>query len=87
MDEVIKLLIDAGFEVVKKVISDGPYMIVEDSAFVCVGGKKGRIVWDYLVYNELTFETDDGVKYQLYTGFSDKETKKRFDAFVSKYGI
>ena len=62
-------------------------MIVHDSAFACIDGKKGRIVWDYLLYNELTFETEDGEKYSMYSGHNDEETRAKFDCLISKYGI
>ena len=43
MDTWIKSLIGVGIEKIKKLIIDQLYMIVHDSAFVCIDGKKGRI--------------------------------------------
>lgn len=50
-----------------------------------VGNVEGRLVWDYLVWNELTFEEKEtGKKTSIYNGISDKETKRRFDAFMER---
>ena len=44
-------------------------------------------MWDYILWNELTFEEiDTHVKHLLFTSISDKETKVRFDLLVEKYG-
>lgn len=52
-----------------------------------MNGQKGRIVWDYIIWNELTFENEQGEKASLFTSMSDTETKEKFDLLVDKYGI
>lgn len=70
------------------IIREKPYGIVHESAFVDIEGQKGRIVWDYIIWNELTFEvTETGKKLSLLSGRSDAETKEKFDELVSKYGV
>lgn len=61
--------------------------MVHDSCGVNMNGQKGRIVWDYIIWNELTFENEQGEKASLFTSMSDTETKEKFDLLVDKYGI
>ncbi len=70
-----------------KVLANKPYAFVHDSFFVEISGQKGRIVWDFLIYNELTFETESGQKFSLFTSISDEETQQKFDELKQKYKI
>lgn len=60
---------------------------IHDSAPARFGDKTGRLVWDYILYNEITFDSDDGKIISLFTSVSDKETKMRWDILTSKYGL
>ena len=60
---------------------------VHDSIPACFGDEKGRLVWDYILYNEITFDSDKGKVISLFTSISDKETQKRWDLLVQQYGI
>lgn len=78
-------------EIVKEIVVDAvrnrPYGIVHESHEVSIGGKDGLLVWDYIIWNELTFEEfDTGRKRSLFNSISDTETKTRFELLVEKYG-
>ena len=84
---VLDFLNNAGV-VVNEVIENKPYGIVHDSAFVEINGVKGRIVWDYIIFNELTFEeSETEKKLSLFTSANDEETRTKFEEYVKKYGI
>lgn len=52
-----------------------------------IGGIRGRLVWDYIVYNELTFDDAEGNIISLFTSISDDETKAEWNRLVDEYGI
>lgn len=60
---------------------------IHDSVPARFGDKTGRLVWDYILYNEITFDSEDGKIINLFTSLSDAETKKRWDVLVDKYGL
>ena len=69
---------------IKYAIRTKPYGIVHDSYEFVENGKKIRLVWDYIIWNELTLEdTETGEKRSIFTSFSDKETKEKFDKIVA----
>lgn len=61
--------------------------LIHDSVPACFGGEKGRLVWDYILYNEITFDSDKGKIFSLFTSVSDEETQKRWDVLVQQYGM
>ena len=65
----------------------GEYGFIERQAFIKYRGKEGRLVWDYILLNELTFEdSETGEQYSLGKSASDKKTEKIFNELVEKYG-
>jgi hypothetical protein len=45
------------------------------------------LVWDYIIWNELTFEDiGTGEKYSLANRLSDEEMERKFNELVIKYG-
>lgn len=63
------------------------YGIVHKQAFINYRGKKGRLVWDYILVNELTFEdSETGEKYSLGMSASDKKTEEIFNEIVERFG-
>ena len=52
-----------------------------------IGGIRGRLVWDYIVYNEITFDDAAGNIISLFTSISDKATKAEWNRLVDEYGI
>lgn len=51
-----------------------------------IGGIRGRLVWDYIVYNEITFDDEYGHIISLFTGL-DKATKAEWNRLVDEYAI
>lgn len=69
-------------------IRSKPYGIVHKRDLVEINGKRGWLVWDYILYNELTFEeADTGKKISLMTGFSDDRIEKEYNRWLSQYGV
>lgn len=65
-----------------------PFGFIEKTAPINFNGKNGLLVWDYVVWNELTFvDSETKTKTSLYTNISDKATKEQFDELVEKYGV
>ncbi len=64
-----------------------PYGIIHKREIISYDGNEGYLVWDYLIYNELTFEDrQTGKKLSLGTSFSDTEIEAEFNRLVEKYG-
>ena len=61
--------------------------IVHKRKRVTINGVDGFLVWDYLLYNEISFEDMNGNWYSFYTSFSDKKTKKKWKKLKKEYGI
>lgn len=60
---------------------------IERAVPVEFNGAKGFLVWDYIIWNEIYFVSNDKkINQTLFTSISDKETAKRFEGFASKYG-
>lgn len=52
-----------------------------------MNGRKGFLIWDYILYNELTFLNQDTDKFiSIFHSFSDEEMEERFNEFAKKYG-
>lgn len=90
MEKILEILqkILIGDNIITEIARIQPYGIVYKTAEIEYLGMKGRLVWDYILYNELTFEDiKTGKKYSLATSWSDKKTEKIFNEFVEKYGV
>ena len=76
-------------ESAKKLRLDKAHGFIHKSAEAEINGKHGWLIWDYILYNEITFDEDgdDGKCISLHHSFSDKETEQVFDALVKKYGV
>ena len=65
------------------------YGIVHKSTRAEIDGKMGRLVWDYVLWNEITFKEDDeygGKIYSLGSRFSDQETEELWNKLVKEFG-
>ena len=60
---------------------------VHDRTEAQIQGMDGFLVWDYLLYNEIYFETLDGKMISFYSSISDEETKRKWDKLVELYGV
>lgn len=62
-------------------------MIVEKRTEAVINGVCGFLVWDYLIYNEISFDAPDGSVLSFYSGLSDEKTKAEWNRLVDKYGL
>ncbi len=88
-NEVIKML-EPIFKIAGLALEDKPYGIVKERIPIRINNIDGWLVWDYIVWNELTFEYEDkdGTrKLSLFNKINDEETQNKFDELKSKYGI
>ncbi|MBE6911095.1 MAG: hypothetical protein E7473_01080 [Ruminococcaceae bacterium] len=82
-EEIILILSDLA----KAAVKEGKYGFIHKTASINFKGKKGRLVWDYILWNELTFEDlETGLKYSLGQSASDKKTEQMFNQLVELYG-
>lgn len=63
------------------------YGIIHKKEPAQINGKTGYLIWDYIVYNEITFKSDDGEIERFFQSGSDKETEEKWKELVEKYGI
>lgn len=69
-------------------VKSKPFGIVHDAAPIKLNGKYGLLVWDYVIWNELTFvDEETKEKRSLFNNMSDEATKAKFAEYVLKYGI
>ena len=85
MREVINLKETLVKEAIK--LSSRTYGIIHKSTPAIMNGDKGFLIWDCIIYNELTFlNSETGEIAPLYHSFSDKKMESRFNEFARKYG-
>jgi len=75
-------------EILKWIADKAPFGIVHKTAPIMINDEKGLLVWDYVIWNELTFvDQATKSKQSLFNSVSDNKTQEEFDRLVSKYGI
>lgn len=73
------------FEILDR--AERTYGVIHDSIPAEINGEKGFLIWDYILYNELTFLNQGGKITSLYTSISDDKMKAKFDEYKEKYGL
>ena len=59
---------------------------VERSERVVIDNKPGFLIWDYLLWNDIYFVSDDGeIDKILFSHFSDDKIRAKFDELCEKY--
>jgi hypothetical protein len=83
-----KRVLDYIIESVPKVKEIGirKYGIVHKREKVEINGIKGFLVWDYIIYNEITFEDMNGNMYSFFSNISDKKTEEEWSRLIQKFG-
>lgn len=81
IDNILGKLIDAAKEVGK---TDG--FVVKRVPGV-YDGKKGEFVWDYIIWNQITFDAEDGTIKSFFCSMSDKKAEKAWNELMSQYGV
>lgn len=88
--KIIEILGPIIGEEIKICSREKPYGIVKERIPVKIFEKSGWVVWDYIIWNELTFEyveEDKTVKMSLFQDISDRKTEERLRKIEEKYGI
>ena len=65
----------------------GIHGFVHDRKEAEINGIRGFLVWDYILYNEITFDDYEGNVISFFTSWSNDETKAKWDELVGEYGI
>ncbi len=52
-----------------------------------INGIRGFLVWDFIVYNEITFDDTEGNIMSFFTSTSDDKTEVEWNRLVRKYGV
>lgn len=52
-----------------------------------INGIRGFLVWDFIVYNEITFDDAEGNIMSFFTSTSDDKTEVEWSRLVRKYGV
>ena len=52
-----------------------------------INGIRGFLVWDFIVYNEITFDDAEGNIMSFFTATSDDKTEVEWNRLVRKYGV
>ena len=91
IEEIVKNLVAELFpEIVKDIVTSvrsKPYGLVRKRARIRYANKSGDLVWDYLLFNEITFEDDEThKKISFGIRWDDEEMGETFDEIVAKYG-
>ena len=83
--ELIRKAIPQAIEIGKKISTTN--MIVEKRTEAEINGVRGFLIWDYLLYNEISFDAPDGSVLSFYSGFSDEKTKAEWNRLIARYGL
>ena len=84
-DQILKL-IGQGIEVVGAVVREKPYGPILRQEEIKTGDKQGRLVWDKIIWNEITFEDTEGHKTSLFNSVSKEETEKEWKRLIDQFG-
>ena len=52
-----------------------------------INGKKGFLTWDFIVFNEITFQDENGDIVSFFISVSDEDTETVWSELVKKYGV
>ena len=75
-------------ELLEWISKEKPFGIVHKTAPLNYGGELGILVWDYVIWNELTFvDHRTKSKQSLFNSFSDSDTEEKFNELVCTYGV
>ena len=78
--------IGQGLKVVEDVVKTKPYGPIIRQAEITTGGIQGCLVWDKIVWNEITFEDTERNKTSLFNSASKEETEKEWKRLIDQFG-
>lgn len=60
--------------------------VIVDAQPVRINGDDGFLVWDYILFNEITFVNSTTQQYtSMYTSFSDNQTRDKYNELLIKF--
>lgn len=83
--ETIEKLAAAAKDIEKGVKST--YGFIHKRTTAEVNGKTGFLIWDYILYNEISFQDEEGNIISFFHSASDEKTEAEWNNLVEKYGI
>ena len=63
------------------------YGLIHKRATAEINGKKGFLIWDFIIYNEITFQDEDEKIISFFSSMSDEDTETVWNELVKKYGV
>ena len=85
--ELIVRFLQTGEKATEIAFKQAPYGVIHRREPVTYNGLHGWLVWDWILWNDITFEEiSSGKKFVIASKFSDKETEELFNSLVEKYG-
>lgn len=79
--EIIQQLIPEAKKIVKM------HGLIHKRVEAEINGIRGFLVWDFVIYNEITFDDLEGNIISFFTSISDDETEAEWNQLVKKYGV
>lgn len=86
-EEVILDLLRAVIPTVQRNLRTPIHGVVHKRTTAEINGVRGFLVWDFIIFNEITFDDMDGNYFSFFTSASDKETEEKWNELVEKYGL
>ncbi len=87
MESILGVLGEITAGITGEILDKKPYGIVHKRHPITYNGQNGYLVWDYIIWNELTFENaNTHEKMSLFNSISDSETEEKFNEYVRLYG-
>lgn len=83
--EIFKLLVGALPEIVQ--ILSKTYGVIHKQTQAEINGVQGFLIWDYILFNEITFKDMNENIYSLFKSADNSETEKKWDELEKKYGV
>ena len=84
--EKLELLISEGKNLIENL--EG-FALIHKRRIINYNGELGELVWDYAIFNEISFISAENPKKikRLFSSFSDKQTEKEFEYFYETYKV
>ena len=80
--EIYEVLLRESIQIAKRT-----YGVVHKSTPAIINEEQGFLIWDYIIYNELTFlNSNTGEITSLFHSLSDSKMEERYNEFAMKYG-
>ncbi len=87
LEEILRLIIQL-IPTAKMLDPSRAFGFIHKQAPVEINGVKGLLIWDYILWNEITFQDMEQKNIiSLFTGFNDVDTEDRWNELIEEYSI